>query len=54
MLDWIRDILSEKSTYAGIFLMLTAFNVHSFTPEQETAIACFGAVLVARHEKKNI
>ena len=51
-MEFFRNWLSEKSTWAGLFLLLTAFNIHTFTDEQKAAITVVGISLVARHEGK--
>ena len=53
MIDFLRDWLSEKSTWIGIFTLLTAFNVNHLTPGQQSAITAVGIGLVARHERKS-
>jgi hypothetical protein len=51
MLDFIRNWLGEKSTWAGIFMLVSAFNVASLTEPQKAAIAAVGISLVARQDK---
>lgn len=50
-MDFIRNWLSEKTTWTGIFLLLGAFNVADLTDAQKVAIATVGISLVARQEK---
>lgn len=49
-MNFIRDWLSEKSTWAGIFMLLTAFNITTLTENQKAAIAVVGISLVARRD----
>lgn len=49
MKNYLIARLKESSTWRGIFLILSAFGVHQFSPEQETAlttliIALFGGL----------
>lgn len=52
MLHFIQTWLSEKTTWMGIFALIAAFNIHTFTTEQQAAIAAVGISLVARNENK--
>ena len=37
-MNWLRDRLSEKSTWLGLFAMASAFGGITFLPEQKDAI----------------
>jgi hypothetical protein len=50
-MNFIKDWLSEKTTWVGIFALLAAFNITHLTKEQQLAITAVGISLVARHEK---
>lgn len=51
-IDYFRDWLSEKSTWAGLFMLIAAFNIADLTNEQQLAITAVGISLVARNDKK--
>ena len=51
-ITFIRSWLSEKSTWIGIFALLTAFNIDPLTDIQKEAIIVVGISLVARHGTK--
>jgi hypothetical protein len=58
MKDWIISRLKEKSTWAGILGLLSAFGVYQFAPEQKEAVltaigAITSAILVFLNENKN-
>ena len=49
MKNFVYDRLAEASTWRGIFLVLSAFGIYEFTPEQENAlivlsVAIFGGL----------
>jgi hypothetical protein len=50
-MDFIRNWLSEKTTWTGIFLLLGAFNIADLTEAQKFAITAVGISLVARQDK---
>ena len=53
-MDFIRNWLSERTTWTGLFALLVAFNIHSFTEEQRLAITAVGISLVARNENRRV
>lgn len=44
-MDYIKNRFKEASTWHGIFWMLAAFGVYTFTPEQILAITALGMSL---------
>jgi hypothetical protein len=50
-MNFLRNWLNEKSTWAGIFLLISAFNIYEFTPEQQIAITTVGISLCVYREK---
>ena len=47
-MNWIIDRLKEKSTWAGLLGLLSAFGVYQFAPEQKEAIlTAIGAITSA-------
>ena len=49
MKQYLLSRLAEASTWRGIFLILSAFGIHEFSPDQETAlttliVAIFGGL----------
>lgn len=51
-MNFFKHWISEKTTWAGIILLVTSFNISGLTPEQNTALQLFGISLVARPEIK--
>lgn len=56
-MSWIIERLQEKSTWAGLLGLISAFGVYQFAPEQKEAIlgaigAITSAILVFVKEKK--
>ena len=45
MKDFIQSSLSEASTWRGIFLVLSAFGVYEFSPDQENAITVLAVAI---------
>lgn len=52
-MDFIKDWLSEKTTWAGIFMLVGAFTSVQLTDAQKTAVTAVGISLVARHERRS-
>lgn len=50
-MSFLKTWITEKTTWAGIILLLTSFNISGLTSEQNTALQLFGISLVARKEK---
>lgn len=45
-MDWIKERLSEKSTWLGIFAVASAFCGITFAPEQKDAIIMLSIALL--------
>lgn len=51
-ITFMKHWLGEKSTIAGIIILVSSFNLSFLTPDQNMALKLFGVSLVARNEGK--
>ena len=51
-ITFMKHWLGEKTTWAGIIILISTFNLSVLTPEQNAALQILGVSLVARNEGK--